>query len=329
MNFDTINCDTALIGCGYWGTNIAKVLTKLKKNKIIVFDENHSNSIILKKRFPNNIIISKKLDYILKSNKIKNTILATPPEQNLKLLKFCIKNKKNIFIEKPGLKKYSDLIKIKKIKHKQILMFGYIYLFNNNINYLKKYIKSKKNGKILYIKFERQNLGPIRNDVSASYDLSSHDLSIFVYMFNKLPKIIKNTSYAVLKKDIADISNLGLKFKNFFIDINNSWLNPDKIRRITIITDKKMLLFNEMENENKIKIFNKYAQYPKISQFDNKFFNKKAKIYQGKNYSPNVKQNDSLYDEIKYFYNCIKNKKKPISDINFALKILKILKKIN
>ena len=91
MNFDTINCDTALIGCGYWGTNIAKVLTKIKKNKIIVFDENHSNSIILKKRFPNNIIISKKLDYILKSNKIKNTILATPPEQNLKLLKFCIK----------------------------------------------------------------------------------------------------------------------------------------------------------------------------------------------------------------------------------------------
>ena len=73
MNFDTINCDTALIGCGYWGTNIAKVLTKIKKNKIVVFDENHSNSIILKKRFPNNIIISKKFDYILKSNKIKNT----------------------------------------------------------------------------------------------------------------------------------------------------------------------------------------------------------------------------------------------------------------
>ena len=77
------------------------------------------------------------------------------------------------------------------LNHKKILMFGYIYLFNNNIKYLKKYITSNKNGKILYIKFERQNLGPIRDDVSASYDLSSHDLSIFVYLFNKLPKIIK------------------------------------------------------------------------------------------------------------------------------------------
>ena len=323
------NSDTALIGCGYWGTNIARVLTKIKKNKIIICDQNHSNTRVLKERFPNKLVILNNFKKILFNKKIQNIILATPPDKNLHLLKLCIKNKKNIFIEKPGLSKYSDLINIKKIKHKKILMFGYIYLFNNNIKFIKKYISTKKNGKILYIKFQRQNLGPVRNNISASYDLSSHDLSIFLYLFNALPKLIKNSSHSILKKNIADISNLSFKFKNFFIDINNSWLSPDKIRRITVISDKKMLLFNEMENENKIKIFNKYAQYPKISQFDNKFFNKKAKIYQGKNYSPNVKQNDSLYDEIKYFYNCIKNKKKPVSDINFALKILKVLKKIN
>ena len=72
MNFDTINCDTALVGCGYWGTNIAKVLTKIKKNKIIIYDENQANSIILKKRFLNRFIIAKKLTYILHSKKVKN-----------------------------------------------------------------------------------------------------------------------------------------------------------------------------------------------------------------------------------------------------------------
>ncbi len=329
MSFDTKNYDTALIGCGYWGTNIARVLTKIKKNKIIIYDENHTNTIILKNRFPKKLIVSNKLEKILSDKKIKNVILATPPNKNLKLLKLCIKGKKNIFIEKPGLKKYSDLVKIKKIKHKKLLMFGYIYLFNNNIKFLKKYISTKKNGKILYIKFQRQNLGPIRNDVSASYDLSSHDLSIFLYLFKRLPTLIKNSSYSILKKNIADISNLSFKFKNFFIDINNSWLNPDKIRRITIITSKKMLLFDEMDNDKKIKIFNKYAQYPKISYFDNNFFNKKAKIYLGKNFSPTIKQNDSLRDEMKYFFDCIKNKKKPITDLSFAIKILKILKKIN
>ena len=326
MNIDTINYDTALIGCGYWGTNIAKALSKIKKNKIIIYDEKIANSTILKKRFANNLIIINKLEKILKDKKIQNVILATPPDKNYNLLRLCIKNNKNIFIEKPGLKRYSDLIKIKRLKHKKLLMFGYIYLFNNYIKFIKKYISSKKNGKILYMKFQRQNLGPIRSDVDAAYDLSSHDLSIFLYLFNNSPKLIRNSSYSILKKKVADISNLSFKFKNFFIDINNSWLNPDKVRRITIITNKKMLLFDEMAGDNKIKIFNKYAEYPSISQFDNNFFNKKAKIYLGKNFSPKILQNDSLHDELKYFFNCVKKKKKPITDINFAGRILKILK---
>ncbi len=142
---------------------------------------------------------------------------------------------------------------------------------------------------------------------------------LFVELFSEeIPAKLQINARNELKKNI----------KNFFIDINNSWLNPDKVRRLTIITNKKMLLFNEMESDNKIKIFNKYAQYPKISYFDNKFFNRKAKIYLGKNFSPKVKQNDSLYDEINYFFNCIKKNKKPITDISFALKILKTLKKI-
>ena len=329
MTKNTKKNDTALIGCGYWGTNIAKVLTKIKKNKIIIYDENRSNSIILNKRFPDKTTISKSLKNILHDKNTKNIILATPPEKNYRLLKQCIENKKNIFIEKPGLKNYSEIMKIKKMKNSKILMFGYIYLFNNNIKYLKKYINAKKNGKILYINFQRQNLGPIRNDVSASYDLSSHDLSIFLYLFNKLPKIIMDSSYSILKKNISDISNLSLKYKNFFVDINNNWLSPDKIRRITIITNKKMLLFNEMLSDNKIKIYNKYAKYPKISEFDNKFFNKNAKIYLGKNYSPKISENDSLLDEIKYFFKCAKRNTKPVTDIDFATKILKILNKVS
>ena len=121
MAKNTKNNDTALIGCGYWGTNIAKVLTKVKKNKIIIYDENRSNSFILKKRFLNKIIISKNLNNILHNKNIKNVILATPPEQNYRLLKLCIENKKNIFIEKPGLKKYSDLLKIKKMNNLNLL----------------------------------------------------------------------------------------------------------------------------------------------------------------------------------------------------------------
>ena len=328
MKKNTNNIQTALIGCGYWGTNIARNLLKINNKKILVFDNYRQNSITLKKRFPKNIEITNNLKTILHNKNVKNVLLATPPTINFPLLKKLIKSKKNIFIEKPGLKTLNEINKIKKLNNNKILMFGYIYTFNNNIKFIKKFVENKKNGKILYINFQRQNLGPIRNDVNVSYDLSSHDLSILYYLFNRLPKNINNNSYAILKKKISDISNLSFKLKNFFVDINNSWLNPDKIRRITIITEKRMLLFDEMNLDHKIKIFNKYAIYPKISEFDNKFFDKKAKIYEGKSYTPTIKQNDVLKDELNYFFTCIKKNIRPITDINFATKILKSLKKI-
>ena len=323
------NCNTALIGCGYWGTNIAKVLNVIKRDKIVIFDTNISNAKTLQKRFTNKFLISKNLEKLIKSKEINNVILATPPEKNLNLIKLCIKFKKNIFVEKPGLRSFNEINKISKLKNSKVLMFGYIYLFNNYIKFIKKFINNKKNGKLLYLSFQRQNLGPIRNDVNASYDLSSHDLSIILNLFNKVPKKIKNNSYSILKKNISDISNLNFSINNIFFNINNSWLNPEKIRKITIITSKKMLLFNEMDPMNKIKIFNKYAEYPKISQFDSSYFKKKAKIYQGKNFIPKIKSNDPLKDELLHFFKCIKDKKKPIPDITFAKKILKVLNNIN
>ncbi|WP_145597727.1 Gfo/Idh/MocA family protein [Candidatus Pelagibacter sp. FZCC0015] len=324
------NFNIVLIGAGYWGTNIAKNLVKLKK-KFIVYDNNIKKSNIIRKRFPENIIIEKNYDDLIKDKKNLFFIFATPPSKNFNLIKTALKNDKKIFIEKPGFKNVNEIKKIRKIFPNKVknITFGYIYLFNNHIHYIKKFIKNKNNGKLLYIKFQRQNLGPIRNDVDVSFDLSAHDLSILNYLFKKKLKLINHNSYKILNNTVADISNISFKLDNFYVDINNSWLNPDKIRRIIIITTKKMLLFDEMNINEKIKIYNKYAVYPKIEKLKNIFFSKQAKIYEGKNYSPKITENDPLLDEIKNFLN---NKKKKISKftgINFAQNILEILKKIN
>ena len=111
-------------------------------------------------------------------------------------------------------------------------------MFNNCVKFIRKFINDKKNGKLLYLSFQRQNLGPIRNDVNASHDLSSHDLSIILFLFKKLPNKIKNNNFSLLNKKISDISNLNFLINKIFFNINNSWLNPEKIRKITIITKK-------------------------------------------------------------------------------------------
>ena len=319
-----------LVGAGYWGTNIAKNLVKLGK-KILVYDSDNKKLKVIKKRFPNSIVVKDNFNTLIKDKRNNFFLFATPPSKNFNLIKSALKNKKKIFIEKPGFKNLKEIQKLKKNFPKEVknITFGYIYLFNNHIHFIKKFIKNKKNGKILYIKFQRQNLGPIRSDVNVSYDLSAHDLSILMYLFNKKMKLINQNSYKILNKKISDISNLSFKIDKFYADINNSWLNPDKIRRIIIITSKKMLLFDEMNINEKIKIYNKYAIYPKIEKLKNTFFSKQAKIYEGNNFSPKIRDNDPLYDEIKNFLKKRNNRINRFTDINFAENILKILKNIN
>ena len=320
-----------LIGAGYWGTNIAKNLIKLNIEKLIIYDSNLKNAALLNKRLGFKAEVQKNFKEIIEDKENEYIIFATPPSQNYKLVEFAIKNNKKIFIEKPGFKNLREIQAIKKEfkEESKNITFGYIYLFNNYIHYIKKFLEKKTNGKILYIKFQRQNLGPIRNDVDVSYDLSAHDLSILKFLINKKIKIINHNSYRILNKRISDISNLSFNVGGIYVDINNSWLNPDKIRRIIIITTKKMLLFDEMNSFEKIKIYNKYAIYPKIEKLKNTFFSKQARIYEGKNFSPKVTDNDPLYDEMKSFLTDNQKLRKKYTGINFAENILKILSKIN
>ncbi len=324
------NKKVVLVGAGYWGTNIAKNLIKLNIKDLIIYDLNTKNAKLLNKRLSYRAKVEKNLNHLINDMKNEFFIFATPPSKNLSLIEKALKHNKKIFIEKPGFKNVKEINYLIKKYHNNIknLTFGYIYIFNNYIKFIKSFVKNKKNGKILYIKFQRQNLGPIRNDVDVSYDLSTHDISILIYLFGKNLKLINYNNHKILNKKISDISNLSFKIKDFYADINNSWINPDKIRRLIIVTSKKMLLFDEMNKNGKIRIFNKYAQYPKIEKLKNNFFSKKAKIYEGKNYSPSIKDNDSLLEEIKDFITNSK-KNRNYTNVEFAKYILKTLEKLN
>ena len=119
-----------------------------------------------------------------------------------------------------------------------------------------------------------------------------------------------------------------MRLSKIYIDINNSWLSPIKVRTLCIIGSKKMLLFNEMDINEPIKIYDKYAKYPKIEEFNKKFFNAKALIHHGKNISPKIKTTPALVNEIKHFLNSGINKNRPITDFKFSFEILKLLKRI-
>ena len=316
----------AIIGLGYWGTIVTNTLISLSKfNKIFICDNDKKKVQIIKKKFGNKVI-SVDFNTIKKDKKIENVFLATPPKSNFKILKSLIESKKNILIEKPGMTKLSQFSQIKKLlkNNKSKVTFGYIYIYNDYIRYLRKIIKSKKLGNIKYINFQRQNFGPIRNKVSAAFDLATHDLSILYYLLNKKIILRNSINHDILGKGNFDISSLNLLTDNIKIDINVSWLNPEKIRKIIIIGSKKMLLYDEMNEKEPIKIYNNYVSFPKIDKFSKYYFNQSKYIFKGSSKSIKLKENKPLNNEILEFISSPKN----ITDISFSEKIIKILKNL-
>lgn len=316
----------AIVGLGYWGTIVTNTVVSMNLfKKIYIYDIDKKKVKILEQKF------KKKVTYIefekIKNNsQINNIFLATPPKNNFKILKSLIKNNKNILIEKPGminLKEFQKIKKLLKTNHTK-LSFGYIYLYNNYVRYLKKIITSNKLGKIRYINLQRQNFGPIRNKVSAAYDLATHDLSILFYLLKSKITLKNSINHDILGKNNSDISSLNLISGNIKIDINVSWLNPEKIRKIIIIGSKKMLLFDEMNNDEPIKIYNNYVSFPKIDKFSQNYFNQSKYIFKGSSKSIKLKDIKPLNNEIKEFiYSSVNH-----ADINFSEKIIKVLKKV-
>ena len=318
---------TALIGAGYWGSIIFYTLTKISKKKIYVYDKNLKNSQLLYKRFPKKIKIANSYDEILDNEHIKNIILATHPGVNFFLGKKALENKKNLFVEKPivnNKKKLSKLIITAK-KNKKVLMGGYIYLFNSYIKKIKKIIERKELGNIKYVETQRKNLGPIRNEVGSDVDLGSHDISILMYLFKNKLKLENKIKRNILKDNISDITTLNVSIGNIKCEIISSWLNPTKERKLLIVGTKKMLVFDEMKNNNKLQIFNKYAIYPKITKFEKNYISNKARIYTGKTKTIKVKETDTLKDELIHFETVCKKNISPITNGKFCLEVLKLI----
>ena len=316
----------AIIGLGYWGTIVTNTLVSMKIfKKIFIYDTDFEKTKILKKKFGNKVNYLS-LDKIKRNKLIKNVFLATPPKVNFDILNSLINFDKNILIEKPGLTNLNHYKKIKKkiSLKKNKISFGYIYVYNNYIRYLKRIIKSKKLGKIKYINLQRQNFGPIRNKVSAVYDLATHDISILNFLFDKKIFLKESINHDILGKKNFDISYLNLKSGDIKIDINVSWLNPEKIRKIIIIGSKKMLIFDEMNSKQPLKIYNNYVSFPKIEKFTKYYFNHSKYIFKGKSNSIKLKETKPLNNEILEFL----GNKKIVTDINFAEKIIKTIKKV-
>ncbi len=316
-----------VVGVGYWGRNIVRNLVNCPKvEKIFVFDKNDKKRKEIKRYYPSVVLIESMEDLLNANSEI--VFVITPPETHFELGKRVLERNKHLYLEKPfvlSLKEAEFLIKEAEKKNLKI-MSGHTFLYSPPVRKIKELIDSGEIGKIEFISFRRINLGIHRQDVNVLWDLLPHDLSMIFYWLDFNVEILE--SKTLLKTTVGEHPDVGfvmLRFSdNIIVEGIVSWLSPRKIRETIIVGSKKMILYNDTEAEEKIKVYDK-----KVEELEPSDFGEYQLAYRvGDIIVPSLDTYEPLSLMVKDFISSIEEDKSPLSDGNLGLKIVKSIEKI-
>src|SRR6266446_2683152 len=250
-----------VIGWGYWGPKIARNLDALPHATVArVADVNALRLATL----PVNqswMQATTQVEDMFRPD-IDAVVIATPVRTHFQLAREALLHDKHVLVEKPltaSVAEAGELIALAQ-ERQRILMVGHTFEYNPAVNELRKLVQSGDLGKIYCVEAERVNLGLFRNDINVIWDLAPHDISILLYLFDKKPEKIKVQAHAHLQSRIEDVAHLDLEFADGMnAHIHVSWLHPCKIRRVTVIGDARMVVYDDTNPAEMIKVYNKGA----------------------------------------------------------------------
>src|SRR6266480_8071143 len=249
----------AVIGWGYWGPKIARNLDSLPHASVtMVADLDARRLASLQQPWTQT---TTQIEDVFRSD-VDAVVIATPVRTHYNLAKQALLHGKHVLVEKPLTASVAEAEELVALSQQlnRILMVGHTFEYSPAVNELRKLVQSGALGKIYSIEAERVNLGLFRSDINVIWDLAPHDISILLYLLGQKPAQIKVQAHAHLQTHIHDIAHLDLLYADgMTAHIHVSWLNPCKIRRITVIGDKRMAVYDDTNPAEMIKIYNKGA----------------------------------------------------------------------
>jgi len=315
----------AVVGCGYWGPNLVRNFNTLSESNVKLIcdiDENRLNH--MKNLYPN-AETTKDFDNIIDNNKVNAVAIATPVHLHFDLARKCLKAGKHTFIEKPmasSVAECKELISLAE-KKKLTLMVGHTFVYTAAVQKIKEIVDSGEMGQIQYISSRRLNLGLFQKDINVAWDLAPHDISIFLYILGEMPESVNCQGKANVTLNIEDVTNMTIRFSNGgFAVLHSSWLDPNKIREMTIVGSNKMIVYDDTEPLEKIKIYDKRVEIPPHYDTFAEFY---YSYHYGDMYAPYLKQVEPLKVECQHFLDCIKTGVKSESSGYEGLQVIQIL----
>lgn len=319
--------NVGVIGCGHWGPNHIRVFSQLSDSQVsMCADPDKERLAAIQKTFPNVDVTVDHKDIFNNSN-IDAVCIAAPTNFHYSLTKEALECGKHVLCEKPLAMTPDECQELKDLakQKKKILMVGHVFLFNAGIVWLKNYIQSGELGRIHYAYAIRTNLGPFRYDVNALWDLAPHDISIFNYLFDGCPISVSGRGQKCLGEKLEDLAFATLEYPDGVLaNIHVSWLDPKKVRQITIVGDKKMIVWDDLDENGPIKLYDKHVEKTKVFYETYGEFQLLSK--EGSITIPNIDSVEPLKAQGEYFIECIRKKSPPkLSDAQKGLDVVKTL----
>lgn len=316
----------AIIGVGYWGPNLLRNFNGLSGIGLLyACDMEEANLDKVKRTYPHLRVTKNYLD-VITNEKIDAVCIATPLSAHFEIAKKALLNNKHVLVEKPftsNSEEAEELIQIAKEKGK-ILMVDHPFIYAGAIDKIKELIDKGELGEVYYFDSERINLGLIRSDANVIWDLAAHDISIVDYLFSQKPISVSavGSSHVLNKKE--EMAHITLSHQKGLIShIHVSWLSPLKLRKILVGGSKKMILYDDVEPSDKIRIYDKGVDIdPKqITPFNPLYRSGDVVI-------PKINQSEPLRRLTEHFVECAEKNQKPLTDGEAGLRVIKILEAI-
>jgi predicted dehydrogenase len=321
----------AQIGCGYWGPNVLRNFSSQAGCWVkYVAEINPERQAYVRANFPRSEVISN-VDALLSDSEVDAVIVATPAASHHALAKQALEAGKHVFVEKPlatSTEQADELVKLAAASGKT-LMVGHTFLYNAAVRYAQKLLADESLGQLYYIYSQRLNLGQVRSDVNAWWNLAPHDVSIMMFLMNgELPVSVSATGVSYIQPGIEDVVFATLKWASGVTGhIHVSWLDPGKIRKMTLVGSRKMVVYDDV-SDDKIKIYDKGVdRVPKIGERmdydqsgDFQLIHRTGDIL-----LPKISFQEPLKTESAHFLECLRNGRQPLTGPQHARDVVAVL----
>ncbi|MFW5955255.1 MAG: Gfo/Idh/MocA family protein [Rhodothermales bacterium] len=317
----------AVIGCGYWGPNLVRNLWALDDCSVQTVCDKSRERLQHMQRLYHGIEITTDVNDVLADSRIDAVVIATPVQTHHELGKRSLKAGKHTFIEKPLTASVPEARELVETAHlaKRLLMVGHTFVYSPAVRKVKEIIDSGSIGEVLCISARRLNLGLFQTHINVAWDLGPHDLSIVLYLLGSRPVAVSCQGVDHFHTGIEDVTTMNLLFPGGqFVSIQNSWLDPRKTREMTIVGTKKMIVYDDTEPLEKLRVYDKHVSVPPHYDTYAEF---QFSYHYGDVSIPYIRLVEPLKTETQHFIDCINGLAPCLSSGVEGMRVVEVLER--